>query len=218
MANAGFKVRGLMIDGRHYTSRKELKTALGVEKDESIFAYDIAEMRERLSKLPWVKTVIVERRLPDTIYVRLNERQPVALYQKDKKLSLVDAEGFILTDKNLDQFKDLIVITGENAPQNAPELMGIINAEPDLKERIEIARWIGNRRWDISLKNGITLRLPEEDAGLAIKRLAETQKSEQIMDRHLEAIDLRDPMRIVVQTAPGAAQKYEASFKKEKNI
>ncbi len=207
-----------MIDGRHYTSRNELKSALDVQKGESIFIYDIAEMRERLSKLPWVKSAIVERRLPDTIYVRLDERTPVALYQKENKISLVDAEGFILTDKNLELFRNLIVITGENAPQNAPELIGLINAEPNLKERIEIARWIGNRRWDINLKNGITLRLPEEDTGLAIKRLIDAQKSEQVMDRHLEAIDLRDPMRIVVQTAPGAAQKYDASYKKDKNI
>ncbi|PZP56755.1 MAG: cell division protein FtsQ [Micavibrio aeruginosavorus] len=218
MAGAGFKVRGLMIDGRHYTNRKELKSALGVQKDESIFIYDITEMRDKLSRLPWVKEAVVERRLPDTIYVKLNERRPVALYQKEGKLSLVDAEGVILTDKDLESFKSLIVITGENAPQNAPELMGLINAEPDLKERIEIARWIGNRRWDIRLKNGITLRLPEDDAGLAIKRLAEAQKTEQVLDRHLEAIDLRDPMRIVVQTSPGDAQKYDASFKKEKNI
>ena len=207
-----------MIDGRHYTSRAELKTALGVEKDDSIFAYDLADMQAKLSKLPWVKTAIVERRLPDTIYVKLQERQPVAIYQKDGKQALVDAEGAILTNKDFAQFKDMIVITGEAAPQNAPELIGLINAEPDLRGRIEIARWIGNRRWDIKLKNGITLRLPEEDTGLAIKRLSEAQKSEHVMDRQVEAIDLRDPVRIVIQTAPGAVDKYEASFKKEKNI
>lgn len=218
LANAGFKVRGLMIDGRHYTTRAELKSVLGVEKGASIFSYNLKEMQQGLTQLPWVKTAIVERRLPDTIYVKLQERQPVAIFQKDGKLALVDSEGAILADKNLKEFNGMIVVTGESAPQNAAELIGLVNAEPDLRERIEIARWIGNRRWDIKLKNGITLRLPEEDTGLAIKRLSETQKAEKIMDRQVEAIDLRDPMRIVIQTAPGAVEKYEASFKKEKNI
>ena len=207
-----------MIDGRHYTSRAELKSVLDVEKDASIFSYDLGEIQSAIAKLPWVKSATVERRLPDTIYVKLQEREPVALYQKDGKLALVDSEGVILSNKNLSNFKNMIVITGESAPQNAPELIGLINAEPELRERIEIARWIGDRRWDIKLKNGITLRLPEEDAGLAIKRLAEAQKNEKVMDRQVEAIDLRDPMRIVIQTAPGAVDKYEASFKKEKNI
>lgn len=217
-ANAGLRVRGFLIDGRYHTTREELMAATGIRKDESIFTYDLAEIQKRVVSLPWVKTATVERRLPDTIYINLVERAPVALYQKNNKLTLVDAEGAALTDKNLADFKDLIVITGEQAPQNASELIGIIDAERDFKDRIKIARWIGNRRWDIELKNDVTIRLPEEDPGLAIKRLVEAQKTEQVMDRHVEAIDLRDANRIVVQTTPGAVDKYEASFKKEKNI
>ena len=218
LAGAGFKTRDLLIDGREYTSREDLKAATGIEKDTSIFAYDLTDIQKKVTSLPWVKTATVERRLPDTIYIRLQERVPVALYQKDNKLVLVDGEGAVLTDQNLGQFKSMLVITGEKAPQNASELIGMIDAEADLKSRIQIARWIGNRRWDIELKNGITVRLPEEDAGLAIKRLTEAQKNEKVMDRQVEAIDLRDPLRIVVQTAPGAVNKYEAGYHKEKNI
>ncbi len=217
-ANAGFRVRNLLVEGREYTSRAELKSIIGLRKGNSIFSYDLENLQTRISSLPWVKSSVVERRLPDTIYVRLEERRPVALWQRDGKLALVDAEGIILTEDNLGRFSDMIVVTGENAPQNAPELVGLIEAEPDLRDRVDIARWIGNRRWDIRLKNGITVRLPEEDAGLAIKRLAEAQAKERVMDRHVEAIDLRDPLRIVIQTAPDAVEKFEAGYKREKNI
>ena len=218
ISEAGFNVQNLLIDGRVHTDRQQLQNLLGVQKNASIFAYDLAAIQERLAKISWVKSAIVERRLPDTIYVRLEERVPVALWQRNGKLSLVDSEGFVLADKNLQAFNHMLVITGDNAPSNAAELVGMIRAEPELHDRIEIARWIGNRRWDIKLKNGITLRLPEDDAGFAIKRLSEAQKNEQVLDRQVEAIDLRDPMRIVVQTAPGAVDKYEAGYKKEKNI
>lgn len=218
VSEAGFNVQNLLIDGRVHIDREQLKKLLGIQKNTSIFAYDLEAIQERLSKISWVKSAIVERRLPDTIYVRLEERVPVALWQRNGKLSLVDSEGFVLADKNLQAFNHMIVITGDNAPNNAAELVGLIRVEPELQDRIEIARWIGNRRWDIKLKNGITLRLPEDDAGFAIKRLSEAQKNEQVLDRQVEAIDLRDPMRIVVQTAPGAVDKYEAGYKKEKNI
>lgn len=217
-ANAGFSVHNVLIEGRHNTGRVELKNLLGIEKDASIFSYDLDDLQHKIMTLTWVKSVIVERRLPDTIYIRLQERTPIALYQRDGKLALVDSEGVTLTDRDLNKFSDELIITGDQAPQNAAELIGLIEAEPGLHDRIEIARWIGNRRWDIKLKNGITLRLPEDDAGLAIKRLAEAQAKEKIMDRQVEAIDLRDPMRIVIQTAPGAVGKYEAGYKKEKNI
>ena len=215
---AGFEVKGLMVDGRIHTDRNELKRALGITRNNSIFSYDIASIQQRVSTLPWVKTAVVERRLPDTIYVKIVERVPVAIWQKDGKLALVDSEGNVLTQKNLQRFSGMLVVTGENAPRNAPYLTQIIAAEKDLAGRIEIARWIGDRRWDIKLKNGITLRLPEDDMELALKRLAEAQANDRVLDRMVETIDLRDPMRIVVQTAPGAAQKYDADYKREKNI
>lgn len=217
-ANAGFRVENLLVDGRVNIDRKVLKDVIGVEKGNSIFAYDLDQVQQDLAKISWVKSSVVERRLPDTIYVGLQERVPVAIWQKEGKQYLVDAEGAVLTNMDLDRFADALVITGDKAAQNAAELIGLVGVETDLKERIEIARWIGNRRWDLKLKNGIVVRLPEDDAGFAIKKLTEAQKTEQIMDRHVEAIDLRDPMRIVVQTESGAAEKYEAGFKKEKNI
>lgn len=217
-ANAGFRVENLLVEGRNNIDRGFIKNVMGVEKGKSIFYYDLVALQENINKISWVKSTVVERRLPDTLYIGLRERVPVAIWQKEGKQYLVDAEGVVLTDRDLGKFKDNLIITGDKAAQNAAELIGLIDVEADLKERIEIARWIGNRRWDLKLKNGIVVRLPEEDTGLAIKKLAEAQKYEQIMDRHVAAIDLRDPLRIVVQTEPGAAEKYEAGYRKEKNI
>ncbi len=217
-ADAGFNVRNVMIEGRVNTDRAELKSLLGIQKNTSIFSYDLTDIQQKAVSLSWVKAATVERRLPDTIYIHLQERQPIAIFQRDNKLALVDAEGVTLTDKDLGKFSDMMLITGDQAPQNAAELIGMVQAEPDLRDRVEIARWIGNRRWDVKLKNGITVRLPEEDAGLAIKRLVEAQDREKIMDRQVEAIDLRDPLRIVVQTVSPEVEKYEAAYKKEKNI
>ena len=62
------------------------------------------------------------------------------------------------------------------------------------------------------------MKLPEEDIGQAVRRLAKAQSDAKLMDRKIESIDLRDPVRIIVQTAPGAAEDYQASYKPEKNI
>ena len=90
LAASGFKTKDLLIDGRDHTSRADLKAALGIQKGESIFAYDLEGMQKKISTLPWVKTATVERLLPDTIYIKLQEREPVALWQRDGKLALVD--------------------------------------------------------------------------------------------------------------------------------
>ena len=218
MGDKGFSVSNLVIEGRDNVAATNLIGLIGVEKGDPIFGADLSAIESRLEQVSWVQDARVERRLPDTLYVHLTERKPIALWQRQGKLSLVDVEGVVLADSNLDKFRDLPIIVGDEAPQRAPDLVAMIQAEPALKARLESAKWIGGRRWDLYLKNGVAVRLPEDDQGLAIARLAKAQKDGALMDRQIEAIDLRDPVRIVVQTKPGAVQEYEASYTPDKNI
>jgi len=218
MQENGFAVTQLLIDGRVNVDRDELKSLLGVRNGQSVFEPDLSLMKARVEALSWVKSAVVERHLPDTIYIRLSERQPMALWQRQGKIAVVDREGEILSETELSKFKDLLIIVGADAPKFAPDLVAMLEAEPDFGGRVESAKWIGGRRWDLFLKNGVEVRLPEEDMGQAIKRLADAQREAQLMDRNVQAIDLRDPLRIVVQTAPGEAQDYQASFKRQNNI
>ena len=217
-ADSGFRVGNLVIEGRTNLDRATLKSTVAVQQGDSIFATDIREIEHRLEQISWIEDALVERRLPDTIYINLKERVPLALWQRQGKLALVDAQGIVLTETNLDLFRSLPIIVGEEAPQRAPDLVAMIQAEPALKSRLESAKWIGGRRWDLYLKNGVAVRLPEDDQGQAIARLAKAQAEGGLMDRKIEAIDLRDPVRIVVQTKPGAVQEYQASYTPDKNI
>lgn len=218
MEHHGFAVANLLIDGRAFVARDDLKSILDVRRGQSVFEPDLALMQEKLEKLSWVKAATVERHLPDTIYVHLEERRPLALWQRKSQLSVVDADGEVLTQNHLSRFRPLLIIVGEDAPKHARDLVAILGAEPEFGQRVESAKWIGGRRWDIYLKNGVEIRLPEEDMGQAIRRLAEAQREAQLMDRDVSAIDLRDPLRIIVQTAPGQAEDYQASFSTQKKI
>ncbi len=218
MEEKGFSVANLLVEGRSNLSREQLKSVLNVERGQSIFEPDLVAIRTKLEELSWVKSAVVERHLPDTLYVKITERVPLVLWQRKNKLSVVDVEGKILTDQNLSKFKNLLIVVGDDAPIYAPELVAMLGAEPDFGERVESAKWIGDRRWDLYLKNGVEVKLPEEDMGQAIKRLADAQREAQLMDRDVSAIDLRDPLRIVVQTAPGRAEEYQASFRTQKKI
>lgn len=218
MGNHGFSVSNLVIEGRANVAASELKSLIGVDKGDPIFATDLHAIKDRLEQVSWVDHAQVERRLPDTLYINLTERKPIALWQRQGKLAVVDAAGVVLSESNLDKFRDLPIIVGDEAPKRAPDLVAMIQAEPDLKARLESAKWIGGRRWDLYLKNGVAVRLPEDDQGQAIARLAKAQKDGGLMDREIEAIDLRDPVRIVVQTKPGAVQEYQASYTPDKNI
>ncbi len=218
MVDTGFKVKNVVLEGRQNANIQALKYIVDIQKGQSIFEPDIAAIKDKLEDVTWVKSAIVERHLPDTIAIRLEERRPMALWQHQGKLSIIDEEGEVLTDANLGRFKHLMILVGEDAPKQAQDLVSMITVEPDLKSRVESAKWIGGRRWDLYLKNGVSVKLPEDDLGQAVRRLASAQGEAKLMDRKIQSIDLRDPLRIVVQTEPGAVEEYQAAYRPQKNI
>jgi cell division protein FtsQ len=61
---------------------------------------------------------------------------------------------------------------------------------------------VGGRRWNLRLDSGIDIALPEEDASGAWHRLAELERSEGILERDIQMVDLRLPDRLVVRATP----------------
>ena len=114
-ARAGFSVETILVEGRRYTDSDALKAIMNLDKGEPLLAFNIKAARNMIAKLSWVKSVHVERRLPNTIYVQIKERKPFALWQREKRLSLIDKDGFVLTEHNLNPFRDLVIIVGKGA-------------------------------------------------------------------------------------------------------
>jgi cell division protein FtsQ len=208
-AEAGFTVKNVLVEGRIYTDPEVLLGLVDIQKGDPLLDFDPGIARSQIERISWVKSVLVERRFPDTVYVGLIERNPLALCQKDKKLYLIDEEGRVLTEHNLSRFSDLIMVSGEDAPIHALELVRNLQAESALKGQIESAQWIGERRWNLKTAKGVEVKLPADDIGLALKRLAVAHMDQGLLDKTLEHIDLRDPGRIIIQTAPGKVQELD---------
>ena len=103
----GLTVADIRVEGRETTDRETILAALGVGLGTPILAANPTRAKEQLEALPWVRTAVIERRLPDTLYVRLVERKPLALWQHGGKLDLIDREGAVIPVARLDRFAKL---------------------------------------------------------------------------------------------------------------
>jgi len=81
-------------------SRKPVKSWVKAQ-NSPVSEVDIAVdalLKARLEAMPWVREAEIERLLPDTIFVRLDERQPLAFWQRQGKLVLIDRDGYEIYD------------------------------------------------------------------------------------------------------------------------
>ena len=201
-ATMGFRVNEVMVSGRQQTEREILVKALNVARGAPILAFDIADAKRRVEALPWVRASTIERMLPDTILISIVEREPLALWQLDSKLHLIDAEGEVILNDGLENYSDLLMVVGNGAETEASALIALIGTEPALMQQVKAATWIGSRRWNVHLKGDIVVRLPEDDAQSAWTRLAEYHKNHRVLDKNVTVLDLRIPDRLIVKTGP----------------
>ncbi len=206
-AALGLKVADIRVEGRETTQRATVLDALGAGFGTPILAVDPVRAKEKLEALPWVRSAVIERRLPDTLYVRLVERKPLALWQHGGKIQLIDRSGEVIPVAELDRFAKLPMVVGEDAAHHAAGLLAMLASEPDLAARVTAAVRVGSRRWNLRIDNAISVMLPGEDAPAAWAELARLERSRSLLERKVRVVDMRLPDRLVLQVVPEPAKE-----------
>lgn len=201
----GMRVTDVVIEGRANTPEPLLRAAIGVAIGDPILGFSVEQARTRIETLTWVEQATVERRLPGTVVVALKERRPFAIWQNQKKFLLIDRAGQVVANQDAALFKDkLPLVVGPGAPAGAARLLDALDKTPSLSGRILAAVRVGERRWNLHMKNGIDVMLPEGHETEALDRLVLLQQEHALLDRPLAAIDLRLPDRLVIRPRPDA--------------
>jgi cell division protein FtsQ len=212
-ADAGLSIQEVLVTGRRETAANDLMAAIDVQRGAPTLAVDPDAVRHRLKKLSWVREARVERRLPGTLVVTVEERVPMALWQRNGRLVLVDREGAIVLRSGLDRFRHLVTLVGDDAPKAAPELLALLATEPQLERRVTAATRVGERRWNLQMDNGIDVRMPETDLAAAWAQLAQLEREQKVLGRDVITIDLRLPDRFVIRVSPDQAKRTKGPAK-----
>jgi cell division protein FtsQ len=203
------RVRTIQVDGRSNTPEPLLREALGVSTGDPILGFSVEGARARIENLSWVEHVAVERRLPDTIYVDLTERRPFAIWQYQGKFQLIDRSGEVVTNEDVAAFTELPLVVGLGAPKHAADMLAALAAVPDIRARVAAIVRVGERRWNLQLKNAMTVMLPEGHEPAALARLADMQAKQQLLDRPLIFVDMRLADRLALRAKPAPAATPE---------
>jgi cell division protein FtsQ len=201
--DAGLALRQVYVDGRVRTDPAALREQIDITVGEPLLGIDTAATRARLETLTWVEQASVVRMLPDSLYIRLIERQPLALWQREGRFSLIDRAGQVIEGATPAQWRQLRVLVGDGAPVHAARLFALLSTEPALSERVVAATWVGERRWSLHLDNRTDVLLPEDDPQGAWRLLAVKERQEALLERAVSVIDLRFlPGRIRLRLDP----------------
>ena len=120
---------------------------------------------------------------------------------------MIDQHGRVFAQVNPDDYRNLPRITGKDGAEAASDLLVTLADYPDLKGRIDTAKRVGGRRWDVKFKGGVEVALPE-DARLAeaLRSLNLLEDQNRLLELPLQRIDARHPERFALRPSPGSPQ------------
>jgi cell division protein FtsQ len=213
--SAGFRISTVIIQGRKQLTQDEVLASGGVNGRSSLLFLDADSVREKLKANPWIAEATVLKLYPGQLQIDVVERSAFALWQQDGRLSVIADDGAVLEPYLSRRFISLPLVVGKGAETHARDFLALLARYPQVRSATKAAIFVGERRWNLRLKDGLDIRLPENDVGNALAALSKLDKEERLFSRDIVAVDMRLPDRLTVQLSEDAAKTREELFKKQ---
>lgn len=215
-ARAGFAIAEVQISGHAQLDEIEVLEALDLHPGSSLMTYNAGAALDRLKDNGWVSSASVKKIYPGTLKIALSERQPFGLWQRGSLISLIDQDGFVITDDVADRFAALPLFVGHGAHEQADDFLRMLDRYPAIRSRARAAVYVSNRRWDLVLDNDIEVKLPEKRIEEALDELLRLNAEAGLMTRDIVSVDLRLKNEVVVRLSDEAMVKRKAAVKSQR--
>ena len=162
--NAAFTVRKVDVTTDGVMTHAEIRRFVILRPNQNLYALDLAAVKRDLEMLPWIRHAFVERVLPETLRIQVEEREPVAEIRRPvttprgelvTQRLLVDDSGFVMpaldgwikhvnTSGNVDQiaFPQMMMNLTDVVEGRRLEVVGVTSAI-ELLRRFELSSMAG---------------------------------------------------------------------------
>ncbi|MFZ0600969.1 MAG: cell division protein FtsQ/DivIB, partial [Roseiarcus sp.] len=206
--SVGLGVTVVTVSGTTHMSEPRILAIAGIDASRSLPFFDVAEAKARLEADPLIKQASVRKLYPNQVVIDIVERTPYAVWQKDGDVSAIAADGAPIDEVTDGRYADLPFVVGEGANARVREYVQLLDAMEELKPRVEAGVLVGQRRWNLRLKSGVDIKLPEDDPLAAVTELLRLQRQSRILDKDMLALDFRVPGRVFVRLTEDAAAAW----------
>ena len=195
----GLRLDHVSLQGASPKSSAAILRAAALPLRAPLLGLDLDAARRRVEQVGWVKSATVMRLYPDSVVVAVQERHLLAVWQRDGRASVIDADGQVAGGVDPNAFASLPLVVGDGANVAAASILPAVLTRRRLFDRLDALVRVDGRRWDLRLKDGGIIQLPAADEDSALIRLDQLDQQSRILDLGFARIDLRDPEMVLVR-------------------
>ena len=180
----------LIVLGNNYIDKKSLIYELKTKLDEDKNSNNLDLISNVLNKKNLIKKFIITKTSNNLITIKIEEKNIIGLLNIENNNYLIDEFNNIIETKITPNLFHLPVFIGKNSNKNANVILNLIK-ESDINLNYLSFSFVDQRRWNINLKNGVKILLPETKVLDTLKLLNKVTSKYNILNGNFIEIDLR---------------------------
>jgi cell division protein FtsQ len=167
------KIQRVIVQGSRIIPAQKVFSLANVPSKSSMYMLNGFDVKQRVLSQPFIKSVQVNRQLPDALVIAVIEREPIASLSGNN-LRYVDAEGVMIPYIQSPVQFDIPMINGIDGLQSVQPGKVISNQElftaiDILKTAISIDSTVYHMISEVNMNNGNDIILYSTDSGVPIK-------------------------------------------------
>ncbi len=180
----------LIVLGNNYIDKKSLIYELKTKLDEDRNSNNLDLISNILNKKNLIKKFIITKTSNNLITIRIEEKNIIGLLNIENNNFLIDEYNNIIDTKITPNLFHLPVFIGKNSNENASVILSLIK-DSDINLNYLSFSFVDQRRWNINLKNGVKILLPETKVLDTLKLLNKIKSKYNILNGNFIEIDMR---------------------------
>ena len=203
----------VLVKGAHESLKKEIIILVENAATEGFSVLKAQALREKIQELNKVEKAFVKFSTDGSVIVSVIERKEAVVFFNNDLYEVLDSNGIILSTKqNYQGLSGFPLIVGKDGSRKIKELLSLVSEIGSNKSEVLYYEWIGERRWDIHMKNDMVFKLPENNLskGLELMCMFLNEKNKPL--RPVVSVDLRNIDKPIIKF--GKASSVESTIEK----
>lgn len=192
-------VSDIVINGASTRVKNIIYKDLRVLNGESIAYLNLNKVQAYLENYNWVAKASVSRKLTGQLEINIIEKTPYFMWLNDSgNYRVINNVNELVNVRLSFPLSQLIVIEkGTQALQNADDIKFLIYKDFTVLQEIHKLVYNGYR-WDIQFKNGIVLKLSENNINKSYDKFLEANKKYGLLKQDIQYIDATSAYKLYI--------------------
>lgn len=187
-----FTIKTVIINGSVNSDENQIRKSV-IKYKANLIEPNSLKIKDSVESNAWVKRASVKKIFPSTLLIEIIENDPFAIYLEEGKSYLIDIDGSIITQINLDNHQEkLLFVRGKSSSMFLETIIKDLSIGfPSLIKNLDELEFVEERRWNLKLKNNLLIKLPDENIQKSLSNLKSLFENQKVMESNIIEIDMR---------------------------